>query len=79
MEASDITGICLGLAGLIYICRRNWVHRITGALFAVAGISQLQNLLEPGVMVVVFLVIPLAATVWILRATDKKGNKAQIK
>ena len=71
MHASDVTGICLGLAGLIYMCRRNWIHRVTGTLLIVAGISQMKALQEFGMMICVLLLIPLATTVWFLQSTDK--------
>ncbi len=55
----------------MYIFRRSWIHRVTGALLAVAGISQMQKMQELAWAFCVFLLIPVAATVWILRTTGK--------
>jgi hypothetical protein len=76
MNADNITGISLAMVGLIYLCRRNWIDRLIGVLFSVAGISQIG---KQGVALGMFLFIPVVTTVWILQATDKSSKESHPK
>jgi uncharacterized membrane protein len=75
MVNTYITGLCLGAAGMINICRKEWANRITGALLVAAGVNEL-NARGCGFAFLIWgSIIPI--TIWILLSSGvKKSSKS---
>jgi hypothetical protein len=74
MQGTYITGLCLGAAGMVNICRKEWANRITGALLIAAGVNELNARGCGWAFLIWGSIFPI--TIWILLASGvkKKSN-----